>query len=400
KPCAFPAPATNGICATSCLNLDELTSLTKTVLNYSQFSKEKSDVPKRYLDVLNFKEYLPQEQDQEEDPKIDGRMTHHHVHHWGPFFEEERNNSTNGGQLVFQAPLGESVYLNCRVAMLQDKTVMWLRRNADRVSLLTVGASPYTSDPRLKVKFQYPNNWRLHISPVQREDEGVYMCQVSTHPPRVLTTNLTVLAPELKVVDEHGHSVHDRYYKTGSTIELTCRVTTSVSQTSPQVTWTKNGSRLPGKVKLTPVSSLFEFQHNEIVNNTAPIEETTSKFRHFSEMGLFSGVMYNGNFSSCIEPVGGATVSRVVIPRAAKSDSGMYTCSISKYSSVVVHVHVLNGEKQAAVQHDTWGSIVLINNRVLLWTKTTENLGRVGVKLSAFAPRSLLPGNVTLQQQL
>ncbi|PSN43645.1 hypothetical protein C0J52_16670 [Blattella germanica] len=71
---------------------------------------------------------------------------------------------------------------------------MWLRRNADRVSLLTVGASPYTSDPRLEVKFQYPNNWRLHISPVQREDEGVYMCQVSTHPPRVLTTNVTVLS--------------------------------------------------------------------------------------------------------------------------------------------------------------------------------------------------------------
>jgi hypothetical protein len=71
--------------------------------------------------------------------------------------------------------------------------VMWLRRNVDRVSLLTVGANPYSSDPRLKVKFQYPNNWQLHISPVQREDEGLYLCQVSTHPPRVLTTNVTVL---------------------------------------------------------------------------------------------------------------------------------------------------------------------------------------------------------------
>jgi hypothetical protein len=70
---------------------------------------------------------------------------------------------------------------------------MWLRRDVERVNLLTVGANPYSSDPRLKVKFQYPNNWQLHISPVQREDEGLYMCQVSTHPPRVLTTNVTVL---------------------------------------------------------------------------------------------------------------------------------------------------------------------------------------------------------------
>ncbi|KDR14871.1 hypothetical protein L798_11011 [Zootermopsis nevadensis] len=77
--------------------------------------------------------------------------------------------------------------------MLHDKTVMWLRRYVDRVVLLTVGAVPYSSDPRLKITFQYPNNWQLQISPVQREDEGQYMCQVSTHPPRVLAINVTVL---------------------------------------------------------------------------------------------------------------------------------------------------------------------------------------------------------------
>jgi hypothetical protein len=39
-------------------------------------------------------------------------------------------------------------------------------------------------------------------------------------------------------------------------------------------------------------------------------------------------------------------VSRLVIPRAAKSDSGMYSCSLSKHSSVLVHVHILNGKGQ------------------------------------------------------
>lgn len=238
-------------------------------------------------------------------------IRHHHVHHWGPFFEEDGINASDGGQLALEVPLGGSVHLNCRVGMLHDKTVMWLRRNTDRVSLLTVGANPYSSDPRLSVRFQYPNNWQLHISPVQREDEGLYMCQVSTHPPRVLTTNVTVLAPDLKVVDEHGHSVHDRYYKTGSTVELTCRVMTSTEHTtSPQITWRKDGNKLPDKVTISPMSEANE----------------------------------------------GTTVSRLVIPRAAKSDSGMYSCSLSKHSSVLVHVHILNGEKQAAVQHDTWGS--------------------------------------------
>lgn len=70
---------------------------------------------------------------------------------------------------------------------------MWLRRSADKVHLLTVGATTYSGDARVAVKFQYPNNWRLSINPVEKEDAGLYMCQVSTHPPRVLLTNVTVL---------------------------------------------------------------------------------------------------------------------------------------------------------------------------------------------------------------
>lgn len=70
---------------------------------------------------------------------------------------------------------------------------MWVRRTSDKVSLLTVGNVTYSGDPRIGVKFQYPNNWRLHINPVQKEDAGMYMCQVSTHPPRVFATNVSVL---------------------------------------------------------------------------------------------------------------------------------------------------------------------------------------------------------------
>jgi hypothetical protein len=68
-----------------------------------------------------------------------------------------------------------------------------VRRTTDKVSLLTVGNVTYSGDPRIKVIFQYPNNWRLHINPINNEDAGLYMCQVSTHPPRVFATNLTVL---------------------------------------------------------------------------------------------------------------------------------------------------------------------------------------------------------------
>lgn len=70
---------------------------------------------------------------------------------------------------------------------------MWVRRTSDKFSLLTVGNITYSGDPRIKITFQYPNNWRLHIKPMQKDDAGLYMCQVSTHPPRVFATNVVVL---------------------------------------------------------------------------------------------------------------------------------------------------------------------------------------------------------------
>lgn len=58
-------------------------------------------------------------------------------------------------------------------------------------------------------------------------------------------------------MDEQGHSVHDRYYKTGSTIELTCRVMTyNVQTTIPQVTWSKDGKNLLDKVTISHMRSV------------------------------------------------------------------------------------------------------------------------------------------------
>lgn len=71
--------------------------------------------------------------------------------------------------------------------------VMWLKNMTDSAQLLTVGPGTYAGDSRIAVKFQYPNNWRLSMNPVKRSDGGNYMCQISTHPPRTIYTNLTVL---------------------------------------------------------------------------------------------------------------------------------------------------------------------------------------------------------------
>lgn len=48
---------------------------------------------------------------------------HHHDHHWGPFFEEPFNGTSDNGALQVGFHLGTEAILNCRVGMLKDKTV-------------------------------------------------------------------------------------------------------------------------------------------------------------------------------------------------------------------------------------------------------------------------------------
>ena len=73
--------------------------------------------------------------------------------------------------------------------------ISWLRHTGVTGSvpdLLTVGNTTYTGDTRIRASFSYPNNWRLEIRDVQRKDSGVYVCQISTHPPMGLHTYLQV----------------------------------------------------------------------------------------------------------------------------------------------------------------------------------------------------------------
>lgn len=72
--------------------------------------------------------------------------------------------------------------------------VSWVKREPhnDNLQLLTVGMQTYSGDSRFSVEFQYPNNWRLRIDDANKSDEGQYECQISTYPPRVITTYFQV----------------------------------------------------------------------------------------------------------------------------------------------------------------------------------------------------------------
>lgn len=56
-----------------------------------------------------------------------------------------------------------------------------------------MGQQTYSGDSRYKIEFQYPNNWKLKIESVVKEDEGTYECQISTYPPRVIQKNIFII---------------------------------------------------------------------------------------------------------------------------------------------------------------------------------------------------------------
>ncbi|XP_039965146.1 dual specificity protein kinase splA [Bactrocera tryoni] len=232
---------------------------------------------------------------------------HHHDQRYGPHFEDVQRvgQPTN---MTVQA--GSSIHFNCRISLLQDKTVSWVRRNAqgeNALDLLTVGLHTYTGDKRYKMEFQYPNNWRLKITNVKKDDEAMYECQISTHPPRVIQINLFVNAPKVMIVDEFGDPLQEKYYEIDSTLQLSC-VVRNVAMATSVVYW-KHG------------------------------------------VDVLNYDVTRGGISVKTELMDDGANSTLSIAKINKSDSGNYTCAISDFQNFSIVVHILNGESFAELHH-------------------------------------------------
>lgn len=73
-------------------------------------------------------------------------------------------------------------------------------------------------------------------------------------------------APAIRVVDEQGNEIHDRYYKIGSTIDLTCQVATTFI--------TKNATNTPGSQfsLLTPAAPVSTTLFPPVINAFSMLE--------------------------------------------------------------------------------------------------------------------------------
>jgi neurotrimin len=58
--------------------------------------------------------------------------------------------------------------------------VAWI--HIDRQMILTIHRHVISRVPRFSVSHDNAKTWLLHVSSVQKEDRGYYMCQVNTNP--------------------------------------------------------------------------------------------------------------------------------------------------------------------------------------------------------------------------
>ncbi|XP_065334661.1 myosin light chain kinase, smooth muscle-like isoform X2 [Cloeon dipterum] len=244
------------------------------------------------------------------------------------------------------ALVGKSAYLTCRVRNLGNKTVSWIRHRD--IHILTVAGYTYTSDQRFQaIHHRETDEWTLQIKWAQKRDAGDYECQISTQPHRSYFVTLNVVGGFNKdsrrqqqlLTPPHAYkrpSIYDDlnlmfrdqvptaeilgapdlHVDKGSTINLTC-----IIKYSPE-----------------PPAYIFWYHHDEVIS-------------YDSQRG---GV-------SVITEKGDVTTSYLLIQHAELTDSGKYSCSPSNADVASVRVHVLNGERPAAMQT---GSAGLSNSSV------------------------------------
>ncbi|XP_039758498.1 hemicentin-2-like isoform X1 [Pararge aegeria] len=202
----------------------------------------------------------------------------------------------------YTAAVGQPAYLHCRVKNLSDRSVSWIRKRD--LHILTVGVHTYSSDARFAaLHTDGSDEWTLRVAHAQPRDSGGYECQVSTEPKISLSFWLTVVVSKAEIL-----SGPELFVRAGSDINLTCIA-----------------RHAPDPPSITMSSFIYWYRGANVVN--------------YAQRGGIS-----------VETEQRTRTSRLLIARASPRDSGNYTCAPSSSDSASVVVHVVSGERPAAMQ--------------------------------------------------
>ncbi|KOX70611.1 Histone-lysine N-methyltransferase SETMAR, partial [Melipona quadrifasciata] len=110
------------------------------------------------------------------------RLQYKHSHDVDPGYSIGRamrqSSKASHGPDHRQHPLSDSL----RGKDITRVTVAWMK--SDSRAILAIHTHLIAHNPRLSVTHNGHNTWKLHVSDVQKNDSGAYMCQVNTEPMR------------------------------------------------------------------------------------------------------------------------------------------------------------------------------------------------------------------------
>ncbi|CAL4094888.1 unnamed protein product [Meganyctiphanes norvegica] len=234
-----------------------------------------------------------------------------------PYFADMQTN--------FTLISGNTAYLPCRVHLLGDRQVTWMRRRD--LHILTVGLVTYTADDRFQV-FHTPqtDDWTLQIQSSQARDSGAYTCQVNSDPKIFIHMYLKVT--DKKYFDsqlfkmsesgyDKGYGTHiigepERYLQEGSSLSLVCVVS---------------------HARKAPTAILW-YHNNRVLDYDSP----------------------RGGISLQVEKSSQQTSSRLLLSAVTEVDTGNFTCVPVNAPSATVVIHIDQHEPGAAVHHQEVGN--------------------------------------------
>ncbi|XP_060534761.1 lachesin isoform X2 [Cylas formicarius] len=148
---------------------------------------------------------------------------------------------TDGPKFVEPIPnvtvaLGRDASLPCVVENLGTYKVAWI--HIDRQMILTIHRHVISRVPRFSVSHDNAKTWLLHVSSVQKEDRGYYMCQVNTNPMISQVGYLQVVVPP-NIIDSLS-TPSNVAVRENQNLSLTCK---AEGFPTPKISWRRGDSQ-------------------------------------------------------------------------------------------------------------------------------------------------------------
>ncbi|XP_017025905.1 uncharacterized protein dpr19 isoform X1 [Drosophila kikkawai] len=287
--------------------------------------------------------------------------------HFGNTIQSQFNTKNNTRVI---AQKGGLAILPCVVKVNSPATVSWIRRKD--FQLLTVGLSTHSSDKRFLVEHtRHMGHWSLRIKAVREEDRGFYECQLSIYP----TQSIVI---ELKIVEAVAEisSAPELHIDETSTLRLECKLKRA-TENPAFVFWYHDSKMInydsQGGFVVTSIGQ-SSLQNPQIFRSTpgnkSRVVSPPNSANPMESSSGGGGVLNNllgslDSFKGAINPPSSTpyvqqhqsayllnpSVSVLTVKQVNFRHAGNYTCAPSNARPASITVHVLRGEKTAAMQH-------------------------------------------------